>query len=145
MNCLISDVNECLWDDSRCRHGCKWMFIHFSFSISDVNECLRDNGGCRHGCCNTIGSFYCKCPPGYTLALDKQSCHGKFYYIVFLVPRLETKRYFSQEKMCGHLSSAASTWAHADWDSYQLFLSKPLGVVTHVIATYHFEQNWKVL
>ncbi|XP_042314472.1 EGF-like and EMI domain-containing protein 1 [Sceloporus undulatus] len=40
----------------------------------DVNECTLENGGCQDQCCNTIGSFYCKCPVGQKLGEDKKSC-----------------------------------------------------------------------
>uniref|UniRef100_A0A8B9PKZ1 Multiple epidermal growth factor-like domains protein 6 n=1 Tax=Apteryx owenii TaxID=8824 RepID=A0A8B9PKZ1_APTOW len=40
----------------------------------DVNECAAGNGGCESQCCNTIGSFYCKCPDGLTLEEDGKAC-----------------------------------------------------------------------
>ncbi|KAK3531482.1 hypothetical protein QTP70_023267, partial [Hemibagrus guttatus] len=40
----------------------------------DVNECEKSNGGCEGKCCNTIGSFYCKCPEGSTLGPDDKTC-----------------------------------------------------------------------
>uniref|UniRef100_G1KRA9 EGF like domain multiple 6 n=1 Tax=Anolis carolinensis TaxID=28377 RepID=G1KRA9_ANOCA len=40
----------------------------------DVNECSTENGGCQGQCCNTIGSFYCKCPVGQKLGEDRRSC-----------------------------------------------------------------------
>ncbi|XP_014768046.1 multiple epidermal growth factor-like domains protein 6 [Octopus bimaculoides] len=40
----------------------------------DVNECAINNGGCEHRCSNTIGSFYCKCPPGYQIGSDGKGC-----------------------------------------------------------------------
>ncbi|WAR15334.1 MEGF6-like protein [Mya arenaria] len=40
----------------------------------DVNECNDNNGGCDHECCNTIGSYVCKCPPGYQLGSDGRAC-----------------------------------------------------------------------
>uniref|UniRef100_A0A915JQ96 Multiple epidermal growth factor-like domains protein 6 n=1 Tax=Romanomermis culicivorax TaxID=13658 RepID=A0A915JQ96_ROMCU len=40
----------------------------------DINECLVANGGCHHDCCNTIGTFYCRCWPGFQLANDQKSC-----------------------------------------------------------------------
>lgn len=49
----------------------------FSFLVSDVNECLHNNGGCHHHCCNTLGSFYCRCNPGYKLNSDGRTCSGK--------------------------------------------------------------------
>ncbi|KAI4878960.1 hypothetical protein NFI96_004800, partial [Prochilodus magdalenae] len=40
----------------------------------NVNECENSNGGCEGTCCNTIGSFYCKCPEGSTLGADGKTC-----------------------------------------------------------------------
>ncbi|KAG7252926.1 hypothetical protein CRUP_031801, partial [Coryphaenoides rupestris] len=41
---------------------------------NNVNECEGDEGGCEGSCCNTIGSFYCKCPPGSRLGPDGKAC-----------------------------------------------------------------------
>ncbi|XP_056651947.1 multiple epidermal growth factor-like domains protein 6 [Monodelphis domestica] len=43
----------------------------------DVNECEVENGGCESQCCNTIGSFYCKCPEGQKLRDDRKACEGR--------------------------------------------------------------------
>lgn len=45
--------------------------------LPDVNECEETNGGCEALCCNTIGSFYCRCPPGLKLNEDGKSCQGE--------------------------------------------------------------------
>ncbi|KAL2090808.1 hypothetical protein ACEWY4_013071 [Coilia grayii] len=42
--------------------------------LLDVNECEETNGGCEALCCNTIGSFYCKCPDGQELREDGKTC-----------------------------------------------------------------------
>uniref|UniRef100_A0A8D0GZ60 EGF-like calcium-binding domain-containing protein n=1 Tax=Sphenodon punctatus TaxID=8508 RepID=A0A8D0GZ60_SPHPU len=42
-----------------------------------VNECEVGNGGCESQCCNTIGSFYCKCPDGSRLKDDGKACEGR--------------------------------------------------------------------
>ncbi|KAL6116318.1 uncharacterized protein ACO6RY_00959 [Pungitius sinensis] len=41
----------------------------------DVNECEVEEGGCEEFCCNTIGSYYCKCPEGSRLGPDGKACH----------------------------------------------------------------------
>uniref|UniRef100_A0A3B4UTD0 EGF-like calcium-binding domain-containing protein n=1 Tax=Seriola dumerili TaxID=41447 RepID=A0A3B4UTD0_SERDU len=48
-----------------------------------VNECEETNGGCEALCCNTIGSFYCRCPPGLKLNEDGKTCQGE-YSVVWL-------------------------------------------------------------
>jgi fibulin 1/2 len=40
----------------------------------DKNECLNNNGGCEFECMNTIGSFKCKCAPGYAHGEDLNEC-----------------------------------------------------------------------
>lgn len=42
--------------------------------LSDVDECASANGGCEGPCCNTVGGFYCRCPPGYQLQGDGKTC-----------------------------------------------------------------------
>uniref|UniRef100_A0A3B3TA77 EGF-like calcium-binding domain-containing protein n=1 Tax=Paramormyrops kingsleyae TaxID=1676925 RepID=A0A3B3TA77_9TELE len=49
--------------------------------LLDVNECTADNGGCEGQCCNTIGSFYCKCPKGMRLSQDGKACEGKGTFV----------------------------------------------------------------
>lgn len=53
----------------------------FVLYFSDENECSVNNGGCEHSCSNTIGSFHCKCPPGFTLSQDHRTCEGKNWLI----------------------------------------------------------------
>ncbi len=53
------------------------VFLSFFLSLfSDINECADSNGGCEDMCCNTIGSFYCRCPGGMKLGADGKSCQG---------------------------------------------------------------------
>ena len=35
---------------------------------------MANNGGCEHECVNTIGTFYCRCWPGFELAGDGNTC-----------------------------------------------------------------------
>lgn len=42
-----------------------------------MNECEETNGGCEALCCNTIGSFYCRCPSGLKLNEDGKTCQGE--------------------------------------------------------------------
>lgn len=44
-----------------------------------------DEGGCEGYCCNTIGSYYCKCPEGSRVGPDGKACHGKMDYCMSLV------------------------------------------------------------
>ncbi len=52
-------------------------FFSFFLVFSDINECADSNGGCEGSCCNTIGSFYCRCPDGMKLGADGKSCQGE--------------------------------------------------------------------
>lgn len=65
---LIQHVNEC-WLNL-------FFFLIFPTSTLDVNECDAGNAGCQSQCCNTIGSFYCKCPEGSKLKEDGKTCEG---------------------------------------------------------------------
>jgi len=40
----------------------------------DVNECEFTPKVCQHNCENTVGSFICTCPNGYTLSNDGITC-----------------------------------------------------------------------
>ncbi|KAL4233095.1 signal peptide protein [Mactra antiquata] len=43
----------------------------------DIDECDNNNGNCEHMCVNTIGSYMCKCPEGFTTSYtDSHSCLG---------------------------------------------------------------------
>lgn len=67
--------------DCGCNDGTNNLFP--CFSSSDVNECEETNGGCEALCCNTIGSFYCRCPPGQKLNEDGKTCEGEYSSLLF--------------------------------------------------------------
>ncbi|KAG8447614.1 hypothetical protein GDO86_014935 [Hymenochirus boettgeri] len=41
---------------------------------TDEDECDLHNNPCSHSCHNNIGSFFCSCPVGFTLAPDGRNC-----------------------------------------------------------------------
>ena len=43
---------------------------------TDTNECGSNNGGCAQTCTNIIGSYYCSCGTGYSLASNNHGCNG---------------------------------------------------------------------
>ena len=45
-------------------------------SNKDKNECLQTPDICQYKCTNTLGSFKCTCPTGYTS--NNNQCHGMF-------------------------------------------------------------------
>ena len=45
---------------------------------ADVNECATMNGGCSNECTNTVGSYYCSCPAGFTLSSNGHTCQGMY-------------------------------------------------------------------
>ncbi|WAQ95007.1 MEGF6-like protein [Mya arenaria] len=47
---------------------------YVSPKCADENECSVKNGGCSHACRNTIGSFHCSCPLGFTLDSNQLTC-----------------------------------------------------------------------
>ena len=51
---------------------------------SDINECAYQNGGCEEICVDTVGSYYCRCPPGLELSDDGKTCNGKEHRKYFL-------------------------------------------------------------
>jgi len=49
-------------------------FCLISVPFVDIDECKL--GLCAQVCDNTVGSYMCKCLPGYELSADKTSCTG---------------------------------------------------------------------
>lgn len=59
-----------------------FLLLSLFLSLSaDKNECAYNNGGCEGSCCNTMGSYYCRCPDGSKLGPDGKSCQGKDSHI----------------------------------------------------------------
>ena len=54
------------------------------FLCADMDECSLSVEICDQICNNTIGSFECKCNPGFILGIDRQSCFGKKHLIKYL-------------------------------------------------------------
>lgn len=44
--------------------------------FSDVDECGENNGGCSYKCVNSLGTYRCGCPEGYTLDGTGHNCKG---------------------------------------------------------------------
>ena len=45
--------------------------------VSDINECIDETSRCTHNCQNTLGSYTCSCTSGYRLSSDGYTCNGK--------------------------------------------------------------------
>jgi len=45
--------------------------------ITDVNECQLSDITCSDTCINTAKEFFCTCPVGKILDVDKMTCIGK--------------------------------------------------------------------
>lgn len=52
-------------------------------SITDINECLSFNGGCEDQCTNTVGSYTCTCPTGFSL-ISHTACQGEVFAILMV-------------------------------------------------------------
>uniref|UniRef100_A0A8D2ZR19 Hemicentin-1 n=1 Tax=Scophthalmus maximus TaxID=52904 RepID=A0A8D2ZR19_SCOMX len=55
------------------RQSCPAGYNNRDGTCVDVDECLLRKP-CQHECRNTIGSFQCRCPPGYQLLPNGRSC-----------------------------------------------------------------------
>lgn len=59
-------------------------------AVTDVDECATPVNKCRYACKNTVGSFLCVCPDGFT-QVGQDECRGEhgssehyfsYYYII---------------------------------------------------------------
>lgn len=53
-----------------------YMHFHVFFSCPDIDECATGSHQCSHTCQNTVGSYTCTCPTGYTLS-NGRVCTGE--------------------------------------------------------------------
>uniref|UniRef100_A0A671KED8 EGF-like calcium-binding domain-containing protein n=1 Tax=Sinocyclocheilus anshuiensis TaxID=1608454 RepID=A0A671KED8_9TELE len=60
-------------------------------------QCEETNGGCEALCCNTIGSFYCKCPAGQELREDGKTCQGESHLLSVSLYRYCQQRWRSHQ------------------------------------------------
>ncbi|XP_035660298.1 uncharacterized protein LOC118405005 [Branchiostoma floridae] len=57
-----------------CKAGYEHSVSHDLGKCHNINECNDNYGNCSHECRDTIGSFYCECPPGWRLGSDQRTC-----------------------------------------------------------------------
>ncbi|KAJ3646069.1 hypothetical protein Zmor_023680 [Zophobas morio] len=86
-------------DDSMQKSGFSASFF------TDLDECSTNNGNCQHGCTNTIGSYRCICPEGYTLHKNNHNCTKGdcFYEISSPFGRIQSPKYpdvYPNRKTC---------------------------------------------
>ena len=53
-----------------------------SYFFKDVDECKEKTHDCDQNCINNIGSYICRCNPGYRLQDDKKTCRGRKYSVL---------------------------------------------------------------
>ena len=74
--------------------ACQFCFMCFCLiaelmsQFPDIDECQTDGGGCTHDCTNTLGSFECSCPRGFSLDNDGLHCNGNISIIITIQPSL---------------------------------------------------------
>ena len=66
--------------------------------LIDIDECENSNNNdiCEHFCKNTMGSFVCKCKPGYSKTANQVGCLGKhnIAYTKYLLDSRNTVGWF---------------------------------------------------
>lgn len=74
---------ECMWKQSsswRCLHPC--VFVHelvfLRVVFLDLDECVEQTHLCQQACENTLGSYRCRCNPGFQLSPDRTSCFSEW-------------------------------------------------------------------
>ena len=60
-----------------------WYDWHCASYCADLNECSQDNGGCQPECINSIGSYECRCKPGFKLHHNLKDCVGTITHLSF--------------------------------------------------------------
>lgn len=51
--------------------------------LTDTDECSTISGVCGDGeCSNTVGSYFCTCPPGFVTSADGSRCIGKYMHTI---------------------------------------------------------------
>lgn len=48
----------------------------YCFGSSDIDECDQGKDDCERDCVNRIGTYVCRCPPGFELNADNVTCKG---------------------------------------------------------------------
>ena len=60
--------------------------------LLDVDECSTGSNGCQQTCINTLGSYVCRCLPGYRLNANGRTCDGMLKLCDNLYPNFIIKR-----------------------------------------------------
>lgn len=59
-------------DKQTCRGECDLFFIIEIKRLLDLDECSMITNLCQYQCINTLGSYECICPPGFSLERNRQ-------------------------------------------------------------------------
>lgn len=127
---------ECMWKQSsswRCLHPC--VFVHelvfMRVVFLDLDECVEQTHLCQQACENTLGSYRCRCNPGFQLSPDRTSCFSEWItvwcgatydmitYSPFLFNRAK-KRMFLRRSSKSSLFLSYETGKY--WGLFKMFL-----------------------